>query len=177
MADEDRIEIARWYTAGRRFPRLMGRLSDGTPIPGGPYTIQQLAVFVIGLLALNMTRGVWGVFGTLINYALMFALPWLAAKALGFFAWGRNPITIAHGFLQLMTTPRAGRINGRPVEAPKTTGQGRGASAPAHAFTPAVKNAPTPAAPPTAPEPRPTPRAELAPLTGVQQLLAGRNNR
>ncbi len=176
MADEDRFEVARWYTAGRRFPRVMGRLSDGTPIPGGPYTIQQLAVFVIGVISLNATRGVWGVFGSLINYAVIAGVPFLAAKALGVFAWGRNPVTLVYGFLLLMRAPREGRINGRAVGAPTLNTKGRPAAA-AHAFIPA---APPPVAAPVVVEvldPDPAPRGELTPLTGVQQLLAGRNDR
>ena len=45
MSDEkQQTEVARFYTRSRKFPRLIGRLHDGTKIPGGPYTVTQAIV-------------------------------------------------------------------------------------------------------------------------------------
>ncbi len=34
-------ETARFYTKSRRFPKMIGRMTDGSRIPGGPYTLTQ----------------------------------------------------------------------------------------------------------------------------------------
>ena len=51
--DEER-EVARFYTRSRRFPKFIGRLHDGTKIPGGPYTLTQgvvLAIVLVGAVS------------------------------------------------------------------------------------------------------------------------------
>ena len=61
MADRDEErEVARFYTRSRRFPKFIGRLHDGTKIPGGPYTLTQGVVLAIVLVVALMTQSVWG---------------------------------------------------------------------------------------------------------------------
>ena len=52
MQLDDDLRVGKFYTRGLKIPTLVGRLTDGTRIWGGPYTIPQLVVGVIALMIL-----------------------------------------------------------------------------------------------------------------------------
>lgn len=177
MAEPD-YEIARWYTAGRRFPRLIGKTSDGTKLPGGPYTIHQLVVLV-GLLWVGyQTMGIWGHFGVMLNLAVLFGVPFGAAFIVGKLGIiSANPLNVAVGVADALKAPFYGEVAGKSVDLAKTSKpKGRGrllivATAPRGLDSGNSR----PTAPPLK-EPRElhahAPAQQLPPLTGIQQLLA-----
>lgn len=114
MSEE--IESAKFYTRARRIPILIGRLHDGTAIPGGPYTITQLAVGGGSALVMAKTTAIWAVFGLLINVvvfvAVVLGLTFLAGRLP---STGRNPIAWAADGLGLLISTPGGVQNGRAM--------------------------------------------------------------
>lgn len=168
------VEIARFYTRSRKFPRLIGRLHDGTKIPGGPYTITQGVVFAI-LLTLGLaTRGLWGTGSILIDLPLTGVVAWGGAWGAGRLpATRRNAASLLLGALGAMTRTGAGRYLDRTVRLrpPHKAGgftavTGRSGPTSAPHSPPAVPATPAP----------PRPAAPAAPrqmaVSGVERLLA-----
>ncbi len=110
--DEER-EVARFYTRSRRFPKFIGRLHDGTKIPGGPYTLAQgvvLAIFLIGTL---VTQGLWGTGSPIVDIPIAAGVSWAAAWGAGRIpATRRNLLSVISSGLAAMTRPAAGRYRG-----------------------------------------------------------------
>jgi len=76
MSDEkQQTEVARFYTRSRKFPRLIGRLHDGTKIPGGPYTVTQAIVAAVVLALGLVTRGLWGTGTILVDIPIVDGAP------------------------------------------------------------------------------------------------------
>lgn len=200
--DENHYEVVKWYTRARRFPQLIGRTPDGTKIPGGPYTFTQVLGAAAFLILAWKALPLWGVFGLVGNAMVMLVATWLLIVGLGRIPINaRNPLSLAEGALRALTAPAAGRVDGREVRIrrphaartvlvlsqpqPVLAGNPTAAAAPdAHAtvgpaLTPRPTRAAMPPATPPAPEPatpaptshRPVPAP--APLTSVQQILAG----
>lgn len=122
------VEVVKWYTRARRFPQLIGRTSDGTKLPGGPYTYTQVGLGVGVLLVGQKTARLWAHFGTATNVVVLVgitaAVVFLAGRLpIG----GRNPLSLASGAVQAFTAPRHGRYRGVPVRAgkPQRTGSTR----------------------------------------------------
>lgn len=114
-------EVVRWYTRGFRVPRLIGKLHDGTHIPGGPYTVPALAAaFVVGWIG-NKTMPLWGPFGNILDMVPL-------AIAVGVTAWaaskiplgGRSPASVARGLGSAFLAPATGRHVGRALR-PRST--------------------------------------------------------
>jgi hypothetical protein len=107
-------EVARYYTRGLRFPRLVGKTADGTRIPGGPYTtIQAVGGLVVFLLA-QVTRGLWGSGDLFRDFVITGAVTAGVVWGLKFVrAGGRSPGQIAAAVARLLIQPRTGRLNGR----------------------------------------------------------------
>jgi len=106
----------RWYTLARKFPQLVARTRDGTAIPGGPYTVTGfIAAAVVAYLLLQS----WARWSPLLGNPVTAAL--FGVGAVYGTAWGvtrlpiegRNPLTVAFGFVTLLCAPRAGRAAGR----------------------------------------------------------------
>ena len=110
--DEER-EVARFYTRSRRFPKFIGRLHDGTKIPGGPYTLAQgvvLAIFLIGTL---VTQGLWGTGSPIVDIPIAAGVSWAAAWGAGRIpATRRNLLSVISSGIAAMTRPAAGRYRG-----------------------------------------------------------------
>lgn len=109
-------DVARYYTPGVRFPRLVGKTADGARIPGGPYTITQavggLAVFVVG----NGLRPLWGGRSLVADYGALLVAVVVTVFALKFVrSGGRDPFTAGLALLGVYTQPRSGRVGGRAV--------------------------------------------------------------
>ena len=113
--DEER-EVARFYTRSRRFPKFIGRLHDGTKIPGGPYTLAQgvvLAIFLIGTL---VTQGLWGTGSPIVDIPIAAGVSWAAAWGAGRIpATRRNLLSVISSGLAAMTRPAAGRYRGETL--------------------------------------------------------------
>lgn len=81
MSDESgpvEREVARFYTRSRKFPRMVGRLPEGTRIWGGPYTFTQLGLGLVAIFVALATRGVWSWGSVLID--LVVAWGWGGAS-------------------------------------------------------------------------------------------------
>lgn len=117
MPDDVQLETVKYYTKARKFPQLLGRFPDGTKIPGGPYTVQQLlgGVVVIGLG--SMTMGIWGVFGGLGNIVVLLCFGLGTTFLIGRLPMnGRNPMYAAIGFFKAASYPSSGRYQGRAIK-------------------------------------------------------------
>lgn len=117
MSEEsESFETVKYYTRARKFPQLLGKFPDGTKIPGGPYTIQQL-IAGVGILAFGgFTMGIWGVFGGIGNIVVLFGLAFAAIFIIGRLPMnGRNPFFALIGLYKVSMAPRGGRYQGRPI--------------------------------------------------------------
>jgi len=182
-----RPRIGRSYTRARRHPWVLGKLGDWR-IPMGPYTPPQLAVASIGAFALIRTATLW--------WPLVGPLPVIAWGA-GIWAArhsriaGRAPFPVLVDALLLALSPRAGRIAGRAVRAPRPvwlTGSFGIEEAPSDDPAPGPEAAVPTAAPVPTPQPsRAAPLPDRSPatrpavaaaaptgpaLTPLQQMLA-----
>lgn len=185
-------EIARFYTRSRRFPKMIGRMNDGSRIPGGPYTLTQVGVGGAVLLVMLVTRGLLWSTGEILLDLLMtagigFAATWLV---------GRIPMTrrnLLFAFLDgtaAVFKPFGGKYQGQAIRLapPHAAGGGMQVLSPRTDRTspPVTAPSPTPKANPApAPDPRRTRRdpvpaaAEVTqhrPETGVERLLAQINS-
>lgn len=109
-------QVVRWYTRARRFPQLIGRTPDGARIPGGPYTITQVATAGVLMLIALKTTSLWAHYGLLANGLLLAGVVYGVVFLLGKIPLGsRNPLVIAAGAWRALTSPSTGRLGGRPV--------------------------------------------------------------
>ncbi|PSL01371.1 hypothetical protein CLV30_114101 [Haloactinopolyspora alba] len=114
--DQEHVETVKYYTRARKFPQLLGRMPDGTKIPGGPYTVQQLIVAIAIIVVGGMTISTWGVFGFFGNIAVLFGSAFGAVFVVGRVPMnGRNPFFAVVGLFRAVGAPRTGRYRGRPI--------------------------------------------------------------
>ncbi|MFE6713949.1 hypothetical protein [Streptomyces sp. NPDC057695] len=183
--------IGRCYTKARRAPLVHGVIRDvnggrGIRLPGGPYTLTQLAGIVASVGVLILTRPVWGGNGWL-DVAVLLVLPAVVAFVLRHLHIdGRNPAAALLSIALMLAAPRRGQLRGRTYRpARPTRGATRihlpAADEPAAATVPEGSAAPAPKPVRTRPErplaaaPSAEPSAPAAPVTsGVQALLARR---
>jgi hypothetical protein len=165
--------VGRFYTSARRHPWVLGKVADWK-IPLGPYTPAQIAVAVGGGFLLVKTIGWWSWMGPVPIVAWVLAI-WAVRRPK---IRGRAPMQAALGWVLLGWQPRGGRIGGRAARdrAPRAL-SGSFSIEVAATPDPAVKATPSRAAPlcaPRTPLPRPAaaPTMPVAPVSGVQQLLA-----
>ncbi|MGW2016861.1 hypothetical protein [Streptomyces sp. NPDC001927] len=188
-------QVGRSYTRARRAPLVHGVIRDvnggrGIRLPGGPYTLTQLAGIVTTVAALILTRPVWGGRGWL-DAVVLLVLPAVVTFVLRHLHIdGRNPAAALLSIALMLAAPRRGRLRGRTYRPARPTRgdtrihlptdeQAVGATAPA-----AAASAPEPrskqsrprhvatAAAPIAPAGLSAPAAPVA--SGVQALLARR---
>ncbi|THA53274.1 hypothetical protein E6R62_18995 [Streptomyces sp. A1136] len=188
--------IGRCYTKARRAPLVHGVIRDvnggrGIRLPGGPYTLTQLAGIVSTVVALILTRPVWGGHGWL-DVAALLVLPAVVAFVLRHLHIdGRNPAAALLSIALMLAAPRRGQLRGRTYRPARPTRgdtrihlpadeQAAEATARAITETPAPERRPPPARPqPAAPAAAsPAPKGSSAPAapvaSGVQALLARR---
>ncbi|MDP3893615.1 hypothetical protein [Nocardioides sp.] len=175
MSDESTHDTVRWYTRARRFPQLIGRTPDGTKLPGGPYTITQAVGAGLVLFVGINTMGMWASYGLIGNTLLLLAVTYAVVFVLGRLPLGsRSPISVCTGVLRATTSPRTGKVAGRPIRL-------RRPHKVQHSFIVALPAggaadtgpADTARAPVTVPAPEPIPATPAPALTSVQALLAG----
>jgi len=113
------VLTGRCYTHARRFPLVIGKL-QGFSLPGGPYTITQVGMFIGALLVLILTRGLWARFPGVINLVIMVGLPYgLAWAARHARVEGRDPFRAALGLLTYFPAARSGRLHGHAYRSPR----------------------------------------------------------
>ncbi|RIQ33615.1 hypothetical protein [Jiangella rhizosphaerae] len=114
--DPEDLETVKYYTRARKFPQLLGRMPDGTKIPGGPYTVQQLIAAILIIVVGGLTIDTWGVFGVFGNIALLFGAAFGAVFLIGRLPMnGRNPLYALLGLYRVLNAPASGKYQGRPV--------------------------------------------------------------
>ncbi|GAA2773110.1 hypothetical protein [Kitasatospora cinereorecta] len=158
--------IGRSYTRARRSPLVIGKLPGAGRLPGGPYTISQIVTMVLAFVALITTKAVWAHFG-FGNVLIMVVVPWGLAFTLRYARMdGRDPARALLGVFTYASTPRAGRLAGRPVRLRRP-----------QLFDTRITVSPLglAAAPEPPPGRRPVPRA--APATGPQPPRASGKRR
>lgn len=113
-------DIAKVYTATRRFPQLIGRTSDGTRIWGGPYTYTQIFGGGGALVVLWKTMPVWSTGGALLDGALVLALTAGVVFGLGKLPLGgRNPLSMLHGLGNAAVTGAPREVGGVAIRPTK----------------------------------------------------------
>lgn len=116
-------ESARFYTVSRRFPRMIGRLPEGTRLWGGPYTFSQLGAAAAMLLGAATTRLVWSTGSIVIDLLIMSALAWGTALAARLLPTSRlNPVVVVATAIGCALSPATGAFRGRPVRLPRVRG-------------------------------------------------------
>lgn len=170
---DERGEVARFYTRSRRFPKFIGRLHDGTRIPGGPYTVTQAVVGGAVVLIALTTRAQWGTGTILVDVPICLAIAWGAAWAAGRIpSTRRNLMNVIAGGASAALRPGEGRYKDQTfrLQPPHYVG-GTAVIASRHHSTPAPSEATQPAA---APSPTPTMAAthvQSSNFTAVERLL------
>jgi len=172
--------VGRFYTTARRHPWVLGKVADWR-IPLGPYTPAQIAVAVLGGFLLVKTIAWWSWMGPVPIVAWLLAI-WAVRRPK---IRGRAPMQAALGWLLLGGQPRGGRIGGHAardrashpllggftIEGPPALATGGAPSRAAVQRAARSPHARTAAARPSGRR-RTEPAAPVAPVSGVQQLLA-----
>ncbi|WP_417541363.1 hypothetical protein [Microbacterium maritypicum] len=111
-------EIAGFYTRSRKFPKMIGRLTDGTRIWGGPYTFTQAGVGGVVLLILLTTRNhLWSTGFVLFDLALAAGVSWCVIKVVGYIpTFRRNLVSVFVDAVSAMFKPRGGTYQGKAVK-------------------------------------------------------------
>ncbi|MFE5940194.1 hypothetical protein ACFQ69_33075 [Streptomyces sp. NPDC056470] len=183
--------VGRCYTKARRAPLVHGVIRDvnggrGIRLPGGPYTLTQLAGIVASVGALILARPVWGGNGWL-DVAVLLVLPAAVAFVLRHLhVDGRNPAAALLSIALMLAAPRRGQLRGRTYwptrptrgdtrihlpadDEPAEASAGASNAAPARGHRRPTPDLPQPAVPAAEPS---APAAPVA--SGVQALLARR---
>lgn len=181
-------EIAGFYTRSRKFPKMIGRMTDGTRIWGGPYTLTQVGIGGVVLLILLITRTyLWSTGFVLFDMAVAAGVSWCVVKIVGYIpTFRRNLVSVFVDAVSAMFKPRGGMYQGRMVKLARPH-QAVGKTtvlAPSARPEPAAElvdvaaptTVPVAAAKPQAPAPAVVhmPTAELPshrPITAVERLL------
>lgn len=116
MSEQHTPSVARFYTAARRIPVLIGKI-NGARIPGGPYTLTQIVVGGIVLWIGYKTAGLWG--AGLYPLVRMTVLAGIAFGAT--WATGKIPTTrrrlmdLASDFSAALSLPELGTYQGKRI--------------------------------------------------------------
>lgn len=171
MSKGDETEVVKWYTRARRFPQLIGKTHNGTPIWGGPYTYTQVFAGVGVLVLGTKTTWLWGGFGLIGNALVLVGVAYGVVMLVGRMPIGsRNPLSVAAGATRAWTSPTLGRYGGSAVRHRRTARTSRRVVLAITAAPTTIPVAdPQPARPEGVLEDAPPPAVAL---TGVQKLLA-----
>lgn len=117
-------QVGRFYTRSRKFPKLIGKLPDGSRIWGGPYTPSQLlsgGAFIVVALA---TSNVWSFGSFLIDLPLAAAATFGLVKLIGMIpTQRRTAIRMVVGAGTSITRPAEGTYRGKRVSITKPHGR------------------------------------------------------
>lgn len=112
---------ARFYTAARRHPWVMGKLADWR-LPLGPYNAAQIGLAVVGGFVLVKTISVWSMLGPIPVAVWLLGIWLLRRPKIG----GRHPMSAAMGMVALFVQPAGGRIGQRAARDPRARRLGGG---------------------------------------------------
>lgn len=114
MEQPDRV--MRQYTRGLRIPALIGKLSGGWRIPGGPYTtVQFVGGASVVVMGASMSKH-WARFDVPVNIALGLLVPLAVVFVLGLIKpGGRGPLSMLGGVVVVLTRPSGGSHQGRAL--------------------------------------------------------------
>lgn len=109
-------DVAKFFTRGVKFPRLIGTTADGTRIPGGPYTMLQAVGGLLAFGAAQGTKALWSNGSLISDLIVLAAVTGCVVYALRFVrVGGRNPASVLIGVLGVLSQPKYGRLQGRRV--------------------------------------------------------------
>jgi hypothetical protein len=183
VSSADVTEVGRFYTRARKVKKMLGKLHDGSKIPGGPYTLTQGAAGVVtGFLALNTNR-LWTTRMSIVDIVLGVLAMWGVAWAVGRLpSTNRNPALVLVDASGAVFKPAMGSYRGETLEIRTPGPRPSSHSRPAWTTVPIVAK-PDPI-PPTSVEPAATtaieaPHPDSLQLSGsaVQRLLAQVNTK
>lgn len=116
MSDDEQRSVARFYTRTRNFPKLIGKFTDGTRIPGGPYTLVQGAALVVVVVVGFIAKSLWSTGFVIFDLLILAAAGWGAAFIAGLVPiQSRSLISVATSYLSASFKPTEGVINGKKV--------------------------------------------------------------
>ncbi|MFE4873465.1 hypothetical protein [Streptomyces sp. NPDC056682] len=185
--------IGRCYTKARRAPLVYGVIRDvrggqGIRLPGGPYTLTQLASIIVTVGLLLLSRPFWGGHGW-VDAAVLMIVPFAVSFGLRqLHIDGRNPAAAMASVVVMLAGSRTGRLHGRACRCTRparlgaliTLGQPVLSAAPLPSSLPNETPTPPQLAPARARPARPVKATSshapaAAPVaSGVQALLAAR---
>lgn len=114
---EQEEEVGKFYTSARKFQQVIGVFSDGTVIPGGPYTQFQVAVAILTLMVVGTTRALnfWHFF-ILLDIVICVLIAALCGWAVGKLPQSRRSLVKMTGnFVELIGRPVEGRYKGKKL--------------------------------------------------------------
>lgn len=179
------VEVLRWYTSALRIPRLIGKLTSGERIWGGPYTVTQAVVGGVVLILGVKTMPWWGpihlfgegLIGFVANWAVVAGSAFALVKISGNIPTSRVNVGLAlrGGWRQLIRRTHVRWRGSRPQVGRKSTRAGRvvitdmavsgGVTARSSSHVPAAASTPQPSVQPIAPIGRPMPSASPAEIS------------
>lgn len=117
--EEQEQDSGRFYRI-KRFVRYIGRLPDGTKLPGGPYTLTQGAVGVLAGFLLIQTNGIWTRGSFLLDFPIGGLLAWGLVFLTGRIKTGnQSPILLLGGLYTAYTSPAEGTVGDKPYRPPR----------------------------------------------------------
>lgn len=177
--------VMRSYTPALKIPKFIGRLKDGTRLPGGPYTMSQflvgVVVLVVGYLAMPMWVQLLPATSSdslrwLLSHIVLVGVAGGVGYLVGYIPADTNPMHAVGGMVSGGRPSRYGVSGGRPVDPlPKPchyrarvliAGTDVTSPAPARASSPASATIPAPTPGPSQSQPAPAPAPSPEPAIG-----------
>ncbi|WP_152545291.1 hypothetical protein [Microbacterium sp. CH12i] len=91
-------------------------MTDGSRIPGGPYTLTQVGFGGVALMLLMMTRTLWSTGATLLDLALTVGVAWGVTWVVGLIPMTRRNLVLAFvDAAAAMLKPHGGRYQERTI--------------------------------------------------------------
>lgn len=115
--DERAPEVGRFYTQIRRFKKMLGRFHDGTPIPGGPYTLTQGIFGVVAMFVLMWTNPFWStgfeLLDLVVGLLIIWGIAWISGKLP---STKRNMLIVALDAGSAAFAPLTGKYKGQSIK-------------------------------------------------------------
>lgn len=123
MAETSTPRVMRTYTRGLSIPKLIGRLADGTRLPGGPYTFAQFLTGAGAVVIGYFTLPFWAqalpslsvITNEMVGYLVLLPAGWGVAWLAGLIPADVNPVYAVRGIASGARPSRYGRLGDRPV--------------------------------------------------------------
>lgn len=123
MADTPPVRVMRTFTRGLRIPKKIGRLYDGTRLPGGPYTFAQFITGAGAVVIGYFTLPFWAqtlpslsvISSEMVGHILLLPIGWGVAWLAGLIPADVNPLYAVQGITSGARPSRFGRMAERAV--------------------------------------------------------------